>query len=1736
MSSETEVRRAIQLFEYLKRVQQLKSPPVRDLETYRNQGHVIWFHSLPDHEAVRDLRTTGAADEAPSEPGPVLAVSRLPFEQPPEVLESVLPWVDGAIDDPEQEPSLREEILAEVEAASGRAAKGVGPWADGAFPVRRLADEPDVASAFDRWLVRWREWASREVLNQGPRNLYRDLFDLYTQSTSRSEELEAFIGVGTLSWAPADGEPIRRHLVTCAVEVEFDDQSGAITVSIPQDEGVSVEVEMLPPGVFGDVSRLNEIRDRFRQYEGHVLDDEQLAALVESLTHLIDADADFRMDEQPAARSGVPVVAWAPAIVMRRRTDRGIVLALEKIAADIQEAEEVPAGLVPLVDPDHQPDAGLSWDESAGAVLEVDGVPFLPLPANERQLAVIRRVDAKAQTVVQGPPGTGKTHIAAALISHLLALGKRVLVTAQTDRALVEVRDKLPEDIRSLAVSVIGNSRDDLAQLESVTRGIAQRLGEHDASREQKREVELLAKLDELSAERAVLRRRLLDLRQVEVLPREFQGYAGTLAEIAQELQSSAEEDGWLADYVNELSPDPPPVPDEHFAAWLALRRDEKLQEAEAEARGALLDLELVPPVDQFRQAVDEEKAAADRLSVLAALGEDSNDRPLAALSTEERGGLQARLRSIAADLDDCGANPRRWVQEAISEICDGLVAPWRSRSLTIAGLLLSATQHADSIGLSRSISVDGHDQEFVAHATSVLAHLEAGKSLKTQPDGTPKTGVFSAKVVKESAAFFASVRVDSRPPSEPDAVRAYLEWAAAMRDLAALDQAWPATMEIPEEDTVRERVDWHQSQHETLEGLVAIADRLVAEAANLQSRGVVAPSWSDSASVRRLADLAERVDAIEDLDRATAHVAEFASRIRPFREVAEPPAWANDLGTAVERRDLAAFGAARDRLWYLHEAQQRFEWCARFEATIERIAPELVADVLRSAGSPDWDQRFAGFGQAYRWAATEQWLNEREREDANRIARELDSVDTRIHTTVEQLSSTRAWAQALGEDRMTQSAQAYLKQYAGLTRKLGKGYSKYGAARRAEIRGALDLCRPSVPVWIMPLYRVTEQIAMAPDLFDVVIVDEASQAGLEAVFLQYLAPKMVVIGDDKQVSPTAVGLDQGKVRDLARQFLDGDDFQGSWANPTRSLFDEAQMRYGGLITLVEHRRCVPEIIGFSNRIAYEPDGIRLLPVRQHGRNRLDPIVTRFCEGGYRHGKSKVNPVEVGAIVDAVEKCCADPAYDGKTFGVIALLGDEQARAIEAQLLKRLPPEEWGARQLRCGAPPDFQGSERDVVFLSMVDAPDPDRRMGTQTRELNVQRYNVAVSRARDQVWLFHSLRADDIKNPEDMRFQLLEYCYGVAHRHKTESVPGAWNLPVDENLRVEPFDSLFEQRVFNRLVDHGYTVVPQYDCEGYRIDLVVVGGDRRFAVECDGDHWHGPDRYEADLARQIDLERGGWVFHRIRESEFYLDPTGSMAALRAQLTEYGVFPRGSEPERASAIEVETVVEEPDEAPAPSVLERGLLDEEELADEADCSPALQLVPLEPDLLLAPPEVSVVEVSPSGLLSRYLEWGGVVDRHPAEMASDLLAAKLVEAVEVEGPVIGIRLYRIVNKAAGNALVTKNVRSLMNRALAEAERDGRVVVDRPLGEIGYVDATIRTREQPIARLREPGPRPLDLIPPAELAEVMAAVAAESPVAGEEQLFRAVLEVLGFTKLTQPTTERLRLVRSLVDSRP
>lgn len=167
-------------------------------------------------------------------------------------------------------------------------------------------------------------------------------------------------------------------------------------------------------------------------------------------------------------------------------------------------------------------------------------------------------------------------------------------------------------------------------------------------------------------------------------------------------------------------------------------------------------------------------------------------------------------------------------------------------------------------------------------------------------------------------------------------------------------------------------------------------------------------------------------------------------------------------------------------------------------------------------------------------------------------------------------------------------------------------------------------------------------------------------------------------------------------------------------------------------------------------------------------------------------------------------------------------------------------------------------------------------------------RRFNVAASRARDQMWLFHSMTADQLTG-KDLRRSLLTYMQSPPPPYSHAGHP----TDVSPDRPCPPFDSLFEQRVYLRIIERGYDVVPQWKVGGKRIDLVVTGGHGRLAVECDGSPYHSTSKQiQDDAERERELRRAGWTFWRVRSSAFTLDPEQALAPLWERLTEAGIHP----------------------------------------------------------------------------------------------------------------------------------------------------------------------------------------------------------------------------------------------------
>lgn len=1696
--------KASRLFQFLADLQAQKDRPVKRISDYGSECQWLTLRQLNEIAQATPLNVsmnptlleglTGLPPETLGAEEYLLRIERPaapPVLELPEDLQSL---ILGRTDNPSRRPEI---------------------------DVNEAAD-PGVAQLKNRaeaWLKDWDNWAAATRAL----NLYQIFFDMQVKAVQQADEFELLLGSGWLSWDFRNDETIDRPIFMLDTEIRIDKTTGAIEI---HDAGgpIRAELEALSASHMDDGRFVEDLKSFLDEYEDRLIDLNQFEELAQFTVNGLSTQARYEPELERVKSDGRAVISWAPTILLRPRQRAGLASTFRLIAQLIEDEQQIPAGLRPLVDPGYKAEVGSS--DKPGAMFEIGGDLYSPLPLNDKQKRVLEHVDSHAHTIVQGPPGTGKTHMAAALLSHLLAQGKRVLVTAETERALYELRDKLPAEVRELAVSVIGSSSREMSELRTAIETIQRQSSNFDERESQRKVAALEAELDRLRQTRTKTVRAWAAQLEAEQRSLNIEGYEMPLPQAILKVEQDREKFSWIEDLgLHEPIPSFP-LDAEEVNFLLDKVNDPAFTGREPYSGEAILNPSSFASSAEFQSAVarlqDTERMAQSARSA----ADPAFLSVWTALTAADQKFVESTISELSGAKRSIDGFPRDWVEAVPPETHPHDLENWDTNRRRILEKFESLSKELGALEGVQRISIDGEFDGFVAQAQSLQQHLLSGKTLNVRPDGSVKPSLFGGGAVKAAMPFLESVRINGLPPTNPEQVEKYLAYVSVIWELQSLEKHWPF-VELDITDPVvtaaafKAEVDKFGKYLETVR-------RVSNDVAALRQRGFEIrfgdlEDLEGQLTALKHADEADR--AVRDAEREYDKLSGLPM-IRKHQGPRYP--WIEKVENAIGARDVIAYADAVSAAVVFHQSgleRQRFQDLLR---SVRRWSGELAEKIETPGARRVWAPRLRDIRAARNWLMVRNKVERMAEQSRVDSQSDLERIDREIHDALSALAAERAWSEAVGGSRMDGRMRATMQAYVQAVRRLGKGKGKYADQHRRDVRRHLDGAREAVPVWIMPIYKVVEQFELKQNMFDVVIIDEASQAGVESIFLQYLAPKVVVIGDDRQVSPAGVGEDVGRLQKIARQYLYDFDAVDAWVDPKRSLFDDANMRYGGRIALDEHRRCVPEIIEFSNELVYRPNNIELKPVREPASDRLAPFRITRTPNAFQSDKKKVNRLETDVLVERLLKVLDDPAYEGKTLGVISLLSTSgQADYIQNRLLTAVPPQVWEERDLKVGSPADFQGAERDVIFLSMVTAVPHQTRVKALTQLQHEQRYNVAVSRAKDQVWLFHSIGLEDLPNQDDVRYKLLEYAYRVA-----ESSPEKRTSQlVSFDERVEPFDSLFEQRVYNELVRRGYFVIPQFDAFGRRIDLVVQGQGGRLAVECDGDFWHSEEHAIADRSRQRELERLGWTFARLFESDFYLDPQGQIQRIVDRLDELGIQPgyvEGVDFASADNVEIVEMESEPASTEMPFSRESTASD---LPLDAIAQP--QLLDDEPAAVLPEDELPsepIAEVEsrstqPLDSLEPYVEFkGSTMSVYAA--GPDQIDQGLAEIIAVEGPIPEEMLFQRYVKAGGDHKVAGTARDVLRAGMKRLLRRGTVV------EAAGSKRIYKTPDQPDVRPRTKGRRTADDISLNEWEMHMRAVMAAQEFQDEEELLRATHRRVGYGRFTGKMHARLAKVRDQI----
>ncbi|MDA0754105.1 MAG: DUF3320 domain-containing protein [Candidatus Marinimicrobia bacterium] len=426
-------------------------------------------------------------------------------------------------------------------------------------------------------------------------------------------------------------------------------------------------------------------------------------------------------------------------------------------------------------------------------------------------------------------------------------------------------------------------------------------------------------------------------------------------------------------------------------------------------------------------------------------------------------------------------------------------------------------------------------------------------------------------------------------------------------------------------------------------------------------------------------------------------------------------------------------------------------------------------------------------------------------------------------------------------------------------------------------------------PCFMMSPMSVAQYIDPQEMQFDLVIFDEASQIKPEhSVGAIIRGKQLVVTGDDKQLPPTSFfqKMELNEEEDDDEVMLDSILDECS-VMPT---FTQAELRW-------HYRSRDESLIQFSN-INFYNNKLFTFPTRLKDTNELGVELHYHPDSLYDRGGSASNRQEAKVLLEhVIAQLKKDPS---KSIGVVALSQSQQsALRQEKDAILAKQPElqalfEGENIQTRFFIKnlETVQGDERDIIYISVGYGKNKNNTLpmnfGPINKEGGERRLNVLISRAKEKVNIFSSIKGSDfdLTRTQSVGVRLLkEYLDYAESGGDITTIQNA--LDVSNSFDE---DNPFESSVYQQLKLAGIDCVPQVGQSGYKIDFGIVDPNDKskfiLALECDGAAYHSSaTARDRDRLRQSVLENLGWKFHRIWSTDWFANPQREMKKLKESI-----------------------------------------------------------------------------------------------------------------------------------------------------------------------------------------------------------------------------------------------------------
>ena len=1387
----------------------------------------------------------------------ILQVEKLPFLEPLAIDKELLEWISGDWADHKSPIKLLSEKITKENDASK--------------VVNISKKEKEI---LEKLLKDRKLWVEEQKKIEVVRNLFDTLYNKYLVLDRDSDTLELVVANGLVK---VPNEDICYPILLKKVNFSIDTEKNIISITDASDNDFITQELYL--NFLAEVENINldkvfYLEDKIVENNIHPISkNDTIKDFFREFIHNLNPRAQFIEDLDKKNKESVITIEWKPILFIRKKDD-GKVEAINNIIKDIENGGEIPEYLSELV--------GVIGSDKR-AVEPIPDILFTKETNNE-QIEIIKSLYSHRAVVVQGPPGTGKTHTIANLLGHFLAEGKNVLITSQTKKALDVLKEKIPTDIQDLCISMLD---DDSSDLGNSVESISEKLGYLNLETLKNEYEEIENQRNELKEDIKNIKRKIFNIKYQESHPIIYNNESITLREAGEFLRKNQRELDRIPGVVS--SGVTCPINNENLAFLKSGYKRSVSKEEEKEIELGLNKLSDFWTLEEFKEMLENKKEIMSRLDLLLKNKKYHINDNL--FYVDDKMLIDLDKFKNYSGIDKIIPEDLKSIEDWKKDVCIAGTENSGDRKIWLE-FIKDIRRLYDLTNMTK-------DQLFKKEVVYKDIDVSTAKKLIIGlKKGIERPGFFfKHRLRKARKQISDKVTINNRILETLYDCNVALEYTTLIELKENTKNTWNILMtgnSLLENSNNKNLYKQLYSYADQMEYLLNWYDREKKtflhkiENAGFEKLNINKtegnPIYVDE--VNQIFDFIPSLEELIAIGKIALEYREVDIKrseylVKIENIIKENSHLGRELKNAILNENIEIYSKTLEKLRVLSEKEVLYKKYKDLLHNVKAVANSWGEELENGL----FNEKIENIYNVWRYKQISQKLKELAEKPYFNLQADILEKSEELKKLTIDLVTKKAWYNIIKfiEEKDNLAISQALKGWKQTVQKIGKGTGKNTNIHKKNAKEKMLLCQKVVPAWIMPLNKVFDTLNPVENKFDIVIIDEASQSDISSLILLYMAKKIIIVGDDKQVSPSDVGVNIDKINMFRRKYIKGkvanDDLYGIRA----SLYSIVSTTFQP-ISLREHFRSVPEIIGYSNRTSYDN---QILPLRDSNSSILKPAIIDYKVNGKRDEKSKINRVEAETIVSLIEACLAMKEYKNSTFGVISLLGDEQAELIQDLIVKRIPATEIENHKILCGNSASFQGDERDIMFISLVDSSEENkslRLVGEGVEGAIRKRYNVAISRAKDQLWIVHSIDKNSLKEG-DLRKELFEYIDSLKEN--------VFDKTAIENITA----SDFENEVARHLSEKNYTIKQKWRVGSYDIDMVAIYDDKKIAIECDGKTLnHTEEEVIANLEEQEILERCGWKFIRVRASEYFRNPEKAIKDLIIQLDDKGVYPNHKE------------------------------------------------------------------------------------------------------------------------------------------------------------------------------------------------------------------------------------------------